>query len=137
VNNQPGAALRSNDFKSAVLSATNLVELIGRTVSLKKRGKNYIGLCPFHSEKTPSFNVDPTRQYFRCFGCGAKGNAIDFVIQRDRVEFIDALKQLGQAAGLEMPQFGQTKEKQSQRSALLEANSSAGSFFEKLLANPQ
>jgi len=137
VNSQPGAAGRSSDFKSAVLSATNLVDLIGRTVSLKKRGKNYIGLCPFHSEKTPSFNVDPTRQYFRCFGCGAKGNAIDFVIQRDRVEFIDALKQLGQAAGLEMPQFGQTKEKQSQRTALLDANSAAGVFFEKLLANPQ
>jgi DNA primase len=125
-----------NTYKSQVLAATNLVELVGRSVSLKHRGRNYVGLCPFHQEKSASFTVDPARQWFRCWGCGAKGNAIDFVMQRDRVEFIDALRQLGEAAGIEMPRYGQTKEKLSQRQALLDACSAAGAFFEKMLAHP-
>jgi DNA primase len=125
-----------SDYKSQVLLAVDIVELIGRTVALKKRGRNYVGLCPFHQEKTGSFNVDPTRQFFHCFGCKASGNAIDFVMKRDRIEFIDAMRQLGEAAGIEMPKFGQTKEKASQRQLLLEANSAAGAFFEKLLSHP-
>jgi DNA primase len=123
-----------SDYKSQVLAAIDIVELIGRSVSLKKRGRNYLGLCPFHQEKTPSFNVNQERQFFRCFGCGAKGNAIDFVMQRDRIEFLDALRQLGQQLGIEMPRYGQTKEKASQRQLLLDANSAAGTFFEKLLS---
>ncbi len=126
----------STDTKSQVLQATNLLDLVSRSVSLKRRGRNYVGLCPFHQEKTPSFNVDPTRGFFRCFGCGAKGNAIDFVMQRDRVEFLDALRQLAQAAGIELPKYGQTREKVSQRQLLLDANSAAGSFFEKNLTDP-
>src|SRR5205814_504899 len=99
------------DFKARVLSAVNIVELIGQTVSLKRRGKDYVGLCPFHQEKTPSFHVNPTKQYFICFGCKASGNAIDFVMKRDRMEFIDALRQLGQSVGLEMPRRGGGNEK--------------------------
>jgi DNA primase len=124
-----------NDYKSQVLSAINIVELIGKSVSLKKRGRNYVGLCPFHQEKTGSFNVDPIKQFFHCFGCKVSGNAIDFVMKRDRIEFMDALRQLGQQANIEMPRFGQTKEKAGQRQLLLDANSAAGSFFEKLLAD--
>ncbi len=126
----------SDDYRSSVLQATDIVDLIGRTVALKRRGRDYVGLCPFHQEKTPSFTVKPDRQYFYCFGCKEKGNAIDFVIKRDRVEFIDALKQLGQAAGIEMPRFGVSKEKTSERQGLLEAHSAACSFFEKLLSEP-
>ncbi len=128
----------SGDFKSQVIAATNIVELIGRTVALKKRGKNYLGLCPFHSEKSPSFNVDPVKQFFHCFGCKASGNAIDFVIKRDRIEFLDAMRLLGDAAGIEMPRFnsGDAKTKTGQRKQLLDANSAAGLFFEKLLADP-
>ena len=124
-----------DDYKSQVLSAIDIVELIGKSVSLKKRGRNYVGLCPFHQEKTPSFSVNPSGQFFHCFGCKAGGNAIDFVMQRDRIEFVDALRQLGQQAGIEMPRHGQTKEKTGQRQLLLDANSAAGSFFEKLLAD--
>jgi DNA primase len=124
------------DYKSQVLQAIDIVELIGRTVALKKRGRNYVGLCPFHQEKTGSFNVDPIKQFFHCFGCKASGNAIDFVIKRDRIEFIEALRQLGEQAGIEMPQFGQSKEKAGQRQQLLDANSAAGAFFEKLLSHP-
>jgi DNA primase len=124
-----------NDYKSQVLQAVDIVELVGRSVALKKRGKSFVGLCPFHQEKTPSFHVDQQRQFFHCFGCAAKGNAIDFVMQRDRIEFIDALRQLGEQAGIEMPRYGQTKEKATQRQMLLEANSAAGAFFEKLLSD--
>ena len=118
-----------SDFKSLVLQSTDIVELVGRTVTLKRAGKDYKGLCPFHQEKTPSFTVSPTRQSFYCFGCKASGNAIDFVIKRDKVEFIDALKFLAEQAGLEMPRYGVSKEKASERQVLLEAHSAACAFF--------
>lgn len=125
------------DFKSQVLAAVNIVELIGRSIALKKRGRNYLGLCPFHSEKSPSFSVDPVKQFFHCFGCKASGNAIDFVIKRDRIEFIDALKQLGQSVGLEMPQRNSAaSQKAGQRQQLLDAQSAAGAFFGQVLASP-
>ncbi len=127
-----------SDFKSQVLAATDIVELISQSVALKRRGKDYVGLCPFHQEKTPSFHVSPTRQFFKCFGCKAGGNAIDFVMQRDRLEFIDALRLLGERAGLEMPRRGQVSGKSSERQLLLDAHSAAAAFFEKLLSgSPQ
>jgi DNA primase len=126
------------DHKAEVLAATNIVELIGQSVALKRRGRNYVGLCPFHQEKTPSFSVNPSRQAFYCFGCKAGGNAIDFVMKRDRVEFIDALRALGQAAGIEMPARlgGASKEKQGERQAMLDAHSAAVAFFENFLNDP-
>ncbi len=126
------------DFKAQVLGAVDIVELIGRSVALKRRGKDFLGLCPFHQEKSPSFHVSPARQFFYCFGCKAGGNAINFVMQRDRVEFRDALRILGESVGLEMPRFGgQNKAKAGERQALFEMQSGACSFFEKLLAHPQ
>ena len=78
------------------IAATNIVELIGRTVVAEKGGeKIYLGLCPFHSEKSPSFNVDPVKQFFHCFGCKATAMRSTFVMKRDRSEFIDALQLLG------------------------------------------
>lgn len=124
------------DHKASVLQATDIVELIGQTVALKRRGKDYVGLCPFHQEKTPSFHVSPSRQFFHCYGCKAGGNAIDFVMRRDRIEFLDALRLLGDRAGIEMPRFGGSNEKVSRRQVLLEAQSAAGAFFEKLLSHP-
>lgn len=124
-----------SDSKSLVLENTDIIELIGQTVSLKRRGKSYTGLCPFHQEKTPSFSVNPQKQFFYCFGCKASGNAIDFVIKRDRVEFKDALLSLAQKAGIELPTFGANKEKQSERQVLLEMHSAACSLFEKWLSD--
>ena len=128
-------ATQGSDSKSLVLAATDIVELIGQTVSLKRRGKDFVGLCPFHQEKTPSFHVNPSKQYFRCYGCKEGGNAIDFVIKRDRVEFIDALKILAQRAGIDLPRFGASKEKSSERQLLLEAHSAACALFEKFRAD--
>src|SRR5688572_20208776 len=125
------------DGKTMVLQAADIVQLIGQTVSLKKRGASFIGLCPFHNEKTPSFHVHPDKGYFHCFGCKASGNAIDFVIKRDRVEFKDALQILARHANIELPRFGMSREKTSERQALLDAHSTAAGLFEKLLAHPQ
>ena len=68
-NSSPGGSAAGSEYRSAVLAATDIIDLIGKTVAIKRRGKNYLGLCPFHSEKSPSFNVDPGKQYFHCFGC--------------------------------------------------------------------
>ena len=126
------------DFKAQVLAATDIVELIGQTVPLRKAsGSRFTGLCPFHNEKSPSFSVDQGKQFFYCFGCKEHGNAIDFVMKRDRVEFVDALKTLGARAGLEMPKFGMTKEKTSERQLLLEMQSAAASYYQQTLAQPE
>ena len=126
-----------SDYRAQVLSAIDIVELIGRTVALKRRGRDYVGLCPFHQEKTPSFHVNPAKQFFHCYGCKAGGNAIDFVMKRDRVEFLDALKLLGEQAGIPMPRSGRSKEKAGEKQALLDMQSAACAFFEKLLSHPQ
>lgn len=125
-----------SDNKAQVLQATDIVELIGQSVALKRRGGKFIGLCPFHQEKTPSFNVDPSRQFFYCFGCKAAGNAIDFVIKRDRVEFIDALRTLAEKAGIELARFSGEKQKAGERQMLFDAQSAACAFFENWLNHP-
>ncbi len=125
------------DVKSQVVAATDIVELIGRSVALKRRGKDYLGLCPFHQEKSPSFSVSPAKQMFYCYGCKAGGDAFKFVMMRDRVEFIDALKLLAEQANIELPRYGGAKEKTGERQLLLDAHSQACSFFEKLLAHPE
>jgi DNA primase len=132
-----GATGNGPDGRSAVLAAVDLVELIGQSVKLKRRGKDYVGLCPFHSEKTPSFHVKPDKQVFYCFGCKASGTAFDFVMRRDRVEFRDALETLARQYNVELPRGGVSKEKFSQRQALLDAHSAAAALFEKLLSHPQ
>ncbi len=124
------------DGKTLVLSTVDIVQLIGQTVSLKKRGSSYIGLCPFHSEKTPSFHVHPDRNYFYCFGCKASGNAIDFVMKRDRLEFVDAMKQLAEQYNIDLPKFGNSRESAGLRQQLLEAHSQAASYFEQNLWHP-
>src|SRR5438128_9332866 len=111
----------SGDSKTLVLQATDIVELIGQSVALKRRGKDFVGLCPFHSEKTPSFHVSPSKQFFHCYGCKAGGNAIDFVMKRDRVEFLDALRLLADRAGIDLPKRGGDKAKAGERQMLFDA----------------
>ena len=127
----------NGDYKSQVLAATDIVQLVGASVKLVRKGRDFWGCCPFHSEKSASFKVSPEKQFYYCFGCKEKGNAIDFVMKRDRVEFLDALKALGQAAGIQMEQSGATRQKAGERQVLLDAQSAACAFFEKLLAHPQ
>jgi DNA primase len=125
------------DGKTLVLQAVDIVQLVGQTVALKKRGRSFIGLCPFHTEKTPSFHVHPDRGYFHCFGCKASGNAIDFVMKRDRLEFVEAMRQLADQHNIELPRGGTSKEASSLRQSLLDAHSAAATYFEQNLQHPQ
>ena len=83
-----------------VKDATDLVALVGQAVKLRKQGSAHVGLCPFHSERTPSFQVVPARQFWHCFGCGKNGDALTWLQERDGLSFGEALEQLAQAAGM-------------------------------------
>ena len=90
-------------FIDQILDRTDIVDVVDRRVKLKKAGKNYSACCPFHQEKTPSFSVNPEKQFYYCFGCGAGGNALGFVMDYERMEFREAIESLAQAAGIDMP----------------------------------
>jgi len=93
------------EFIDDVLARTDIVELIGARVSLSKGGRDFKACCPFHNEKTPSFTVSPTKQFYHCFGCGANGSAIGFLMEFDHLSFREAIEELARIAGLEMPEF--------------------------------
>ena len=82
-------------FITDLLNRIDIVDVVGRYVQLKKGGANYMGLCPFHNEKSPSFTVSPTKQFYHCFGCGAHGTAIGFLIEYSGMGFVDAVEQIG------------------------------------------
>ncbi|MCA0402845.1 MAG: DNA primase, partial [Proteobacteria bacterium] len=96
-------------FLNELLSRTDLVELVDSYVPLKKRGTSYLACCPFHNEKTPSFNVVAKKQFYHCFGCGASGNAISFIMAYLNQGFVDAIETLSSRIGLEVPKEGQSK----------------------------
>jgi DNA primase len=91
-------------FIQELLSRVDVVEVVGRYVQLKKGGANFMGLCPFHGEKSPSFTVSPTKQFFHCFGCGKNGNAIGFLMDHAGMTFIEAVKDLAQQTGMTVPE---------------------------------
>lgn len=91
-------------FLDDLIERVDIADVVGRYVTLKKGGVNLMGLCPFHDEKSPSFTVSPTKQFFHCFGCGKHGNAIGFLMEYTGVGFIDAVKDLAQIAGMQVPQ---------------------------------
>ncbi|KUM53451.1 DNA primase [Rheinheimera sp. EpRS3] len=90
-------------FIDELLARTDIVELIDQRVPLKKAGRNYAACCPFHSEKSPSFTVSPDKQFYHCFGCGAHGNAISFMMEFEQLEFVEAIEELAQQHHLEVP----------------------------------
>ena len=97
------AGLIPQSFIDDLLHRSDIVEVVDKRVALKKSGKNYQACCPFHNEKTPSFSVQPERQFYYCFGCGAGGNAIGFIMNFDHVDFPQAVEILARDAGLEVP----------------------------------
>lgn len=117
-------------FIQELLSRADIVDVIGRYMTLKKTGANFKGLCPFHGEKTPSFVVSPVRQTYHCFGCGAHGDALRFLMEHNGLGFVEAIKDLAQQLGLKVPQeqvsvqekaaLDEHKRKQSQLTGLLE-----------------
>src|SRR5205814_8621402 len=92
-----------NDFIQTLLARVDIVDVVDRYVPLKKAGANYTACCPFHTEKTPSFTVSPTKQFYHCFGCGAHGTAISFLMEFGGKPFPDAVEELARDAGLEVP----------------------------------
>ena len=132
-------------FIQELINRTDVVEVVGRYVQLKKGGANYMGLCPFHGEKSPSFSVSPTKQFFHCFGCGKNGNAIGFLMEHGGMSFIEAVKDLAQSYGLQVPEDDadpaerQRAQQQRQRQATLnEVLEKAGESYRKhLKTTPQ
>ena len=94
-----------NDFIQTLLARVDIVEVIDRSIPLKKAGANYAACCPFHSEKTPSFTVSPAKQFYHCFGCGAHGTAIGFLMEFGGKSFPEAVEELARDAGLEVPRI--------------------------------
>ncbi len=94
-----------DSFKQDLLNRVDIVEVVSRYVQLKKGGANYLGLCPFHGEKTPSFSVSPAKQFYHCFGCGVHGNAIGFLMAYAALGYVDAIKELAGSVGMQLPEF--------------------------------
>ena len=123
-------------FLDDLLDRLDIVEVIDRRVKLKKTGKNYSACCPFHDEKTPSFSVNPERQFYYCFGCGAGGNAIGFVMDYERLDFREAVEGLAQTVGLEVPKDDPRSGREppkDQNKPLYEALERASKFYELAL----
>ena len=122
----------SDEIIEEVRSKNDIVDVISGYVKLKKQGSSYFGLCPFHSEKSPSFSVSRDKQMYYCFGCGAGGNVFTFIMEYENYSFIEALKFLAQRAGVELPQeeySKEAKERADTRSALLEINKLAAKYY--------
>lgn len=119
-------------FKDEVRAKNDIVEVISSYVKLERRGNRYVGLCPFHSEKTPSFHVIPDQQFYHCFGCKASGDVFNFLQQREHLTFYEALVQLAQRARIALPQEERTPEEEQayrERRAMYEALDLAARFF--------
>ncbi|UCF77696.1 MAG: DNA primase [Candidatus Eiseniibacteriota bacterium] len=121
----------SEEILEKVREASDIVEVVGEHVTLKKSGQNFKGLCPFHSERTPSFTVSATKQVYHCFGCGAGGNVFSFVMQLENLSFVEAVRSLAKRKGIELPV--QRAEADSARARLLSAVGFAVSFYRKQL----
>ncbi|WP_020655615.1 DNA primase [Massilia niastensis] len=122
-------------FITDLLNRVDIVDVVGRYVQLKKGGANYMGLCPFHNEKSPSFTVSPTKQFYHCFGCGAHGTAIGFLIEYSGMGFVDAVKDLAQNVGMIVPDAddkippAQRAAQQAQSLAMTDALNQACTFY--------
>lgn len=112
-----------------VRRATDIVELVEDYVQLKRRGSNFTGLCPFHNEKTPSFNVNPGMGIFKCFGCGVGGDAFQFLIRIEQVTFPESVRLLAERAGIELPESEHESQNQSETESISQALRFAGRFF--------
>jgi DNA primase len=124
-------------FLDELRSRVALGALVGRHVKLTRRGREQVGLCPFHHEKTPSFYVVEDKAFFHCFGCGAHGDAIGFVMRADNLDFIEAVEKLAREAGLAVPQASREERREARRQkTLLEAVEAACAFYEMQLKGP-
>ena len=126
----------SRDIINKIKAEIDIVELIGEYVDLNSSGKNYVALCPFHQENTPSFTVNPNKQFYYCFGCGAGGDSINFIQEIDNLSFQESVLTLAERAGIEVDiKGGIDKEQMKLREAIFSANELASKFYNYLLLN--
>jgi len=127
----------AGSFADRVKQQADIVRVVGEYVQLKKAGQNFRGLCPFHSEKTPSFNVHPVRQIYHCFGCGKGGDVFSFVMEMEKCEFPDAVRSVAEKCGIAIPRpkerSPEERQENQQRAALIEMHREAQNFFVKQL----
>ena len=121
-------------FIDDLLARSDIVEVVGTRVPLKRQGKEYAARCPFHDERSASFTVSPTKQFYHCFGCGAHGTALSFLMQYDRLEFLDAVEELARRVGLEVPRDTAQRNANPETRDLYGAMEAASTFFRTQLA---
>lgn len=129
-----------DDTIERVRSSNNIVDIVSEYLTLKRTGSNYVGICPFHSEKTPSFTVSDTKQFYHCFGCGEGGDVISFIMKKENLSFPEAVKFLADKAGIPLKEkeFKKNKELENKKAKLYEINREAARYFYKnLKANNQ
>ena len=122
----------SSDLIEEVVSRNDIVDVISGYIKLKKNGSSYVGLCPFHNEKSPSFSVSQSRQLYHCFGCGVGGNVITFVMEYENFTFLEAVKSLADRVGMELPEISYSQKEQQERdlkTKLLEINKIAATYY--------
>ena len=124
----------SDAFIDDLLARTDIVEVVGSRVQLKRKGREYSAPCPFHDERTPSFYVSPAKQFYHCFGCGAHGTAISFLMNYDRLEFLDAVEELARRAGIEVPKETRQNNQDSDLRDQYAALEAAAKLFQRQLA---
>ena len=121
----------SDELKEDIRSANDIVDVISQYVTLKRSGRNFFGLCPFHKEKSPSFSVSPDRQYYHCFGCHKGGDVFNFVSEIERVSFKEALEFLAERARIELPTVNNEEfnKKQYIKDRMYKINSETTMFY--------
>ena len=132
----------SSDFKETVKQQADIVRIVGDYVKLKKAGaQNYSGLCPFHNEKTPSFSVHATRQFYHCFGCGVSGDVFSFVQKVENITFPEAVRVVAQKLGIALPKITYSSPAEAKearlRTVLLDVQERACAFFQEYLRRPE
>ena len=119
-----------------IQSRIDIIDIVGSFVKLKKRGVNYLGLCPFHNEKTPSFTVSPTKEIYKCFGCGRSGNSIGFLMEHEKYSYVEALRWLAARYNVEIEETEvspEVREKLQMADSLYIINQFAQQYFSKTL----
>src|SRR5262249_49432459 len=130
------------DIKETVRQHADIVRVVGDYIKLKKSGaQNFSGLCPFHQEKTPSFSVHTTRQFYHCFGCGASGDVFSFVQKVENISFVEAIRLVAEKLDIKLPKMQYSSEQEAQdahqRGKLIEMHERACKFFEDQLRRPE
>jgi DNA primase len=120
-----------------VRDASSIVDVVSQYVSLKKRGKTFSGLCPFHQEKTPSFTVDPIRGFYHCFGCGEGGDVFSFIMKMEKTGFLEAVRTLADRVNIHLPSYEKEDARNQEIELLYRANQVAADFYRTCLWNTQ